>query len=42
MFNFHSNYGKATTFEWYGDSRLIIGFSSGMISMVSTRSEDIG
>ena len=42
MFNFHVSYGKANLFEWYGENRLIIGFSSGMISMVSTRSEDIG
>jgi WD repeat-containing protein 19 len=42
MFNFHANYGKATIFEWYGDSRLLIGFSSGMLSLISTRSEDIG
>lgn len=42
MFNFQPNYGKALLFEWYGDNRLVIGFSSGMLSIVSTRSEDIG
>ena len=42
MFNFHASYGKANLFEWYGDNKILIGFSSGMLSMVSTRSEDIG
>lgn len=42
MFNFHATYGKALLFDWYGDNRLLIGFSSGMLSLVSTRSEDIG
>ena len=42
MFNFHPTYGKAVLFEWYGDNRILIGFSSGMLSLVSTRSEDIG
>lgn len=42
MFNFHSSYGKAVLLEWYGDNRILIAFSSGTLSMVSTRSEDIG
>jgi len=42
MFNFHSNFGKALMFEWFGDNKLIIGFSSGMVSMVSTRSNELG
>lgn len=29
-------------FEWYGDNKLIIGFASGMISCVSTRSNELG
>ena len=42
MFNFHASYGKALLFEWFGDNRILIGFSSGILSLVSTRSEDIG
>lgn len=42
MFNFTSNYGKALTFQWFGDNKLIIGFSSGVVSMVSTRSSELG
>lgn len=38
MFTFDSKYGKALCFEWFGDNKLIIGFSSGVVSMVSTRS----
>jgi hypothetical protein len=42
MFNFSSNYGKAVTFEWLGDNKLIIGFTSGVVSLVSTRSNELG
>ena len=42
MFNFHANFGKALTFEWYEDNKIVIGFSSGMVSMVSTRSNELG
>ena len=42
MFNFSSNYGKAVVFSWLDDNKLIIGFSSGTISMVSTKSNALG
>ena len=42
LFNFHANFGKALLFEWYEDNKIIIGFSSGMVSMVSTRSNELG
>jgi len=42
MFSFHSNFGKALTFEWFGDNKLVIGFNSGMISLVSTKSTELG
>lgn len=42
MFNFHANFGKALTFEWYEDNKIVIGFSSGMVSMVSTKSQELG
>ena len=42
MFNFSANYGKAVVFSWYNDNSLIIGFTSGTISMVSTKSNALG
>jgi WD repeat-containing protein 19 len=38
MFSFHNSFGKALIFEWFGDNKLVIGFNSGMISLVSTKS----
>jgi hypothetical protein len=42
MFNFSANYGKAVVFSWFGDPALIIGFTSGTVSMVSTKSNALG
>lgn len=42
MFSFHANFGKALLFEWFGDNKLVIGFNSGMISLVSTKSTELG
>ena len=41
-FNFHATFGKALTFEWFEDNKIVIGFSSGMVSMVSTKSNELG
>ena len=42
MFSFHNSFGKAVIFEWFGDNKLVIGFNSGMISLVSTKSQELG
>ena len=42
MFNFGANYGKAVTFEWFGENTMIIGFSTGVVSMVSTKANELG
>jgi len=42
MFNFSSNYGKATEMEWCGENRIIVGFNSGYVNMVSTRANELG
>jgi hypothetical protein len=42
MFSFHANFGKALLFEWFGDNKIVIGFNSGMISLVSTKSTELG
>ena len=42
LFKFHDNFGKALTFEWFDHNRLIVGFSSGIVSMISTKSTEPG
>ena len=42
LFKFHSNFGTALTFEWYDHNKLIVGFSSGIVSMISTKSNEPG
>ena len=42
LFKFHDNFGKALTFEWYDHNKLIVGFSSGIVSMISTKSTEPG
>jgi len=42
MFNFSTNYGKATEMEWYGENKIIVGFNSGYVNMVSTRANELG
>jgi len=42
MFNFHANFGKITCFEWYNENRIVIGFTSGMISCISTKKDELG
>jgi len=42
MFNFSTNYGKAVEFDWCGENKIIIGFSSGMVNMLSTRANELG
>ena len=42
MFSFHANFGKALLFEWFGDNKIVIGFNSGMIILVSTKSTELG
>jgi len=42
MFNFSSNYGKAVEFDWCGENKIIVGFSSGIVNMLSTRANELG
>ena len=42
MFNFSSNYGKAVEFDWCGENKIIVCFSSGIVNMVSTRANELG
>lgn len=42
MFNFSSNYGKAAEMEWCGENKIVVGFSSGYVNMVSTRANELG
>jgi hypothetical protein len=42
MFSFAQNFGKALMFEWFGDNRLVVGFNTGFISVVSTKSQELG
>jgi hypothetical protein len=42
MFTFSSNYGKAVEFDWCGENKIIVAFSSGMVNMLSTRANELG
>lgn len=42
LFKFHDNFGKALTFQWYDHNKVIVGFSSGIVSMISTKSTEPG
>ena len=42
MFSFHTSFGKALMFEWFGDNKLVIGFNTGYFSCVSTKSQELG
>ena len=42
LFKFHDNFGKALTFEWFDHNKLICGFSSGIVSVISTKSTEPG
>lgn len=42
MFNFTSNYAKIVDLEWCGENKIVIGFSSGIVNMVSTRANILG
>lgn len=42
MFNFSANYGKAVEMEWCGENKIVIGFNSGYVNMISTRANELG
>jgi hypothetical protein len=42
MFNFSMNYGKTIDFEWCGENKLVVAFNSGMVTLLSTRANELG
>lgn len=42
MFNFSANYAKVVDLEWCGENKIVIGFSSGIVNMLSTRANILG
>lgn len=42
MFNFSANHGKALEMDWCGENKIIVGFSSGTVNMLSTRANELG
>lgn len=42
MFNFSSSYGRAVVFQWYNDNSILVGFSNGNLSLISTKTNALG
>ena len=42
MINFNAAQGKVLLFQWYGEDHIIVGFSTGIISMISVAPESMG
>ena len=39
---FNPKYGNIVTFQWYGDGYIVLGFSAGFVTVVSTHKSEIG
>ena len=40
--NFQKSYGKISSYTWYGDGYIAVGFSNGVIASISTHHSEIG
>ena len=40
--NFQTSYGKITHYQWYGDGYMVVGFTNGIVSAISTHMREIG
>jgi hypothetical protein len=42
IINFNSSYGKVVCYQWIGEDSIAVGFSNGIVSLVSVKTESMG
>lgn len=42
MVNFNPQAGKVVTYHWYGEDHLIVGFTTGLVQMISVHPDTLG